>query len=164
MRKNRRSLGEVEQWIEIRGARANNLKNVDVRFPVGRLSVITGISGSGKSTLMGNVLLPAVKEHLGSARASRADRGASTRNIFGSGELELVSARRRNQHARRVRSPAGSWRDGNRSGLRSRSIADRQNFALDAGDLHQSLRRNPESLRAIAGLARARLFGEPVLI
>src|SRR5213595_3829418 len=50
IRKSRRSLGEVEQWIEIRGARANNLKSVDVRFPVGRLSVITGISGSGKST------------------------------------------------------------------------------------------------------------------
>ena len=63
-RTERRSLGEVEQWIEIRGARANNLKNVDVRFPVGRLSVITGISGSGKSTLMRSVLLPAVKEAL----------------------------------------------------------------------------------------------------
>jgi len=60
----RRSLGEVEHWIEIRGARANNLKNVDVRFPVGRLSVITGISGSGKSTLMRSVLLPAVKDAL----------------------------------------------------------------------------------------------------
>jgi excinuclease ABC subunit A len=63
-RRERRSLGEVEQWIEIRGARANNLKNVNVRFPVGRLSVITGISGSGKSTLMRSVLLPAVKEAL----------------------------------------------------------------------------------------------------
>jgi excinuclease ABC subunit A len=63
-RTERRSLGEVEQWIEIRGARANNLKNVDVRFPVERLSVITGISGSGKSTLMRSVLLPAVKEAL----------------------------------------------------------------------------------------------------
>ena len=41
-RKTRRSLGEVEQWIEIRGAHAHNLKNVDARFPVGRLSVITG--------------------------------------------------------------------------------------------------------------------------
>src|ERR1044072_1168672 len=63
-RMERRSLREVEQWIEIRGARANNLKNVDVRFPVGRLSVITGISGSGKSTLMHDVLLPAVIEDL----------------------------------------------------------------------------------------------------
>ncbi|MFL6520769.1 MAG: excinuclease ABC subunit UvrA [Chthoniobacterales bacterium] len=67
-RSERRSLGEVEQWIQIRGARANNLKNVDVRFPVGRLSVITGISGSGKSTLMRSVLLPAVKEALGGTR------------------------------------------------------------------------------------------------
>jgi excinuclease ABC subunit A len=61
-RTERRSLGEVERWIEIRGARANNLKNVDVRFPVGRLSVITGISGSGKSTLMRSVLLPGVRD------------------------------------------------------------------------------------------------------
>ena len=34
----------VENWIEIKSARANNLKDIDVRFPVGRLSVITGIS------------------------------------------------------------------------------------------------------------------------
>jgi excinuclease ABC subunit A len=67
-RTERRSLGEVEQWIEIRGARVNNLKGGDVRFPVGRLSVITGISGSGKSTLMRSVLLPAVKEALKSKR------------------------------------------------------------------------------------------------
>ncbi|HMJ05578.1 MAG TPA: hypothetical protein VK474_04920, partial [Chthoniobacterales bacterium] len=75
IRESRRSLGEVEQWIEIRGAQANNLKNVDARFPVNRLSVITGISGSGKSTLMRSVLLPAVKESLGSARVSRAGDG-----------------------------------------------------------------------------------------
>ncbi|HEX8280750.1 MAG TPA: excinuclease ABC subunit A, partial [Chthoniobacterales bacterium] len=63
-RKTRRSLDEVEHWIEIRGATANNLKNVDARFPVNRLSVITGISGSGKSTLMRSVLLPAIRDHL----------------------------------------------------------------------------------------------------
>ncbi|MEP7071548.1 MAG: excinuclease ABC subunit UvrA [Verrucomicrobiota bacterium] len=59
MRQTRRSLHEVKDWIQITGAQANNLKKVDVRFPVGRLSVITGISGSGKSTLLGRVLLPA---------------------------------------------------------------------------------------------------------
>ena len=63
-RESRRSLGDVEQWIEIRGAHVNNLKNVDARFPVNRLSVITGISGSGKSTLMRSVLLPAIKDQL----------------------------------------------------------------------------------------------------
>jgi excinuclease ABC subunit A len=71
-RMERRSLAEVEQWIEIRGARANNLKDVDVRFPVGRLSVITGISGSGKSTLMRSVLLPAVRDSLGRVGVSPA--------------------------------------------------------------------------------------------
>jgi excinuclease ABC subunit A len=69
----RRSLGEVAQWIEIRGAHAHNLKNVDVRFPVGRLSVITGISGSGKSTLMRSVLLPAVKEALKNKRGAQRE-------------------------------------------------------------------------------------------
>ena len=62
VRKSRRSLGEVKDWLEIRGARANNLKDIDARFPIGRLSVITGISGSGKSTLMRSVLLPAVQD------------------------------------------------------------------------------------------------------
>ena len=69
----RRSLGDVEQWVEIRGARANNLKDINVRFPVGRLSVITGISGSGKSTLMRSVLLPAVKEALKNKRSAQRE-------------------------------------------------------------------------------------------
>src|SRR5205814_8155330 len=63
-RQSRRSLGEVDDWIEVRGASANNLNAISVRFPVNRLSVITGISGSGKSTLMREVLLPAVRDSL----------------------------------------------------------------------------------------------------
>jgi excinuclease ABC subunit A len=60
----------VKNWIEIQGARAHNLKNVDVRFPIGRLSVITGISGSGKSTLMHEVLWPAVRDELNETKKS----------------------------------------------------------------------------------------------
>jgi excinuclease ABC subunit A len=88
VREVRRSLGEVEQWLEIRGARANNLKNVDVRFPIGRLSVLTGISGSGKSTLMRSVLLPAVQQALGAVRKGR--NGESAPRIIGAEALEAI--------------------------------------------------------------------------
>ena len=52
--------GAKEGWLRIQGAHANNLKRVDVRIPLGRLTVITGVSGSGKSSLMHSVLRPAV--------------------------------------------------------------------------------------------------------
>ncbi|WP_165730448.1 excinuclease ABC subunit UvrA [Polaribacter sp. 20A6] len=50
--------------IEIIGARENNLKNVDVTFPLNCLSVITGVSGSGKSTLVKNILYPTMQKKL----------------------------------------------------------------------------------------------------
>ena len=87
-RESRRSLRTVEDWIEIRDARANNLKNVDVRFPVGRLSVITGISGSGKSTLMHDVLLPAVIEDLENKK--RRGNGELFKLVSGAEEIEAV--------------------------------------------------------------------------
>ncbi|MDB6148399.1 MAG: excinuclease subunit [Spartobacteria bacterium] len=88
LRQSRRSLDEVEQWIQIHDARANNLKGASVRFPIGRLSVITGISGSGKSTLMGNVLLPAVREQLD--RRKRNDNSDLLKLVSGAGELDAV--------------------------------------------------------------------------
>ena len=69
----RRAVGP--RWIELRGATAHNVRNVDIKIPVGAMTVVTGVSGSGKSTLVHDVLLHAMearlhgehsaKEHLG---------------------------------------------------------------------------------------------------
>ncbi|WP_223928113.1 excinuclease ABC subunit UvrA [Prevotella lacticifex] len=50
--------------ISIRGARMNNLKGVDVKFPLNVFTVVTGVSGSGKSSLIKGILYPALKRHL----------------------------------------------------------------------------------------------------
>jgi excinuclease ABC subunit A len=51
-------------FIEIKGARENNLQNIDVAFPLESLTVITGVSGSGKSTLVKKILFPAMQKKL----------------------------------------------------------------------------------------------------
>ena len=53
------------RFIEVRGARMNNLKGIDVRFPLNVMTVLTGVSGSGKSSLVKGILYPALKRHLG---------------------------------------------------------------------------------------------------
>ncbi|MFA7447012.1 MAG: excinuclease ABC subunit UvrA [Weeksellaceae bacterium] len=54
-----------KNFIEIKGARENNLKNIDAKFPLNTLTVVTGLSGSGKSTLMKDILTPAIQRNLG---------------------------------------------------------------------------------------------------
>ena len=51
-------------YIELKGCRMNNLKGIDVRFPLNVFSVVTGVSGSGKSSLVKGILYPAMKRHL----------------------------------------------------------------------------------------------------
>ena len=50
--------------ITIRGARGNNLKGIDVSFPLGKFICVTGVSGSGKSTLINQTLVPIISQHL----------------------------------------------------------------------------------------------------
>lgn len=68
--KRRRGTGES---IAIRGARQNNLKNIDVEFPLGTLTCITGVSGSGKSSLVEEILYTGLAAELNGASTQRGD-------------------------------------------------------------------------------------------
>jgi excinuclease ABC subunit A len=76
------------RFLEVCGARANNLQNVDVRLPLGTLTCVTGVSGSGKSTLVNDILLAELTRRLlGTGPAPGTHRA-----IKGTGEIDKVVA------------------------------------------------------------------------
>lgn len=72
----RRKLDVEKNNIEIRDCRANNLKNVSARIPLGGLVCVTGVSGSGKSTLINHTLLPALKRKLYASKVRAGEHGS----------------------------------------------------------------------------------------
>ncbi len=81
----RRAVGESKA-ITVKGARANNLKSIDVAFPLGGMICVTGVSGSGKSTLVNEVLLKSARKQIA---GSREQPGAHSR-VTGLNRIERV--------------------------------------------------------------------------
>lgn len=77
-------------FVEVTGASENNLKNIDVIFPLRVLTVVTGVSGSGKSTLVRGILFPALKRRLG-GHSDKTGRFGEVRGELGQiGGVELI--------------------------------------------------------------------------
>lgn len=74
------------KFLELKGAKGNNLRNVDVKFPLGKLIVVTGVSGSGKSTLINETLYPILATHAYGSRVSPLE----YKNIRGLDNIDKV--------------------------------------------------------------------------
>lgn len=77
-------------YLELSGCSQNNLKGIDVRFPLGLLCVVTGVSGSGKTTLVKQILYPALLRELGESSDRPGQHDALTGDIKHIAAVELV--------------------------------------------------------------------------
>jgi len=93
------------KWLTVHGAGENNLKSIDVRFPLGCMTVVTGVSGSGKSTLVNDILFKALAEHFYSAK----DRPGKHDRISGLEQIDKVIGIDQSPIGRTPRSNAATY-------------------------------------------------------
>ncbi|HEY5590457.1 MAG TPA: excinuclease ABC subunit UvrA [Paludibacter sp.] len=77
-------------FIEVIGARENNLKGIDVKFPLNVMTVVTGVSGSGKSSLVRNVFYTALKKHYGGVADRTGQFGTLKGSMLLANDIEFV--------------------------------------------------------------------------
>ncbi|MHC4890749.1 MAG: excinuclease ABC subunit UvrA [Planctomycetota bacterium] len=82
----RRRKYNLKRCIEVKSAAENNLKNIDVKFPLGVFCCVTGVSGSGKSTLVSQILLRAMRRRLYESR----EKPGRHRTILGASQIDKV--------------------------------------------------------------------------
>ena len=114
-------------WLTVRGARANNLKNIDVKIPLGVMAVVTGVSGSGKSSLVNEIVYKTLQRDLNRAHT----RPGACDGVEGMEQLDKVIAIDQSPH--------------------------RPHPAQQPGHLHRPVRYDPQGLRRHAGGQGARL-------
>jgi excinuclease ABC subunit A len=76
----------LKKCLEVKGAAEHNLKDIDVKFPLGVFICVTGVSGSGKSTLINHILLRALKRHLYQSR----EKPGKHKNVLGISQIDKV--------------------------------------------------------------------------
>ena len=76
----------LRKCLEVKGAAEHNLKEIDVKFPLGAFICVTGVSGSGKSTLVNHILLRSLKRHLYQSR----EKPGAHKNVLGISQIDKV--------------------------------------------------------------------------
>ena len=94
-----------EKWITVYGAQENNLKSIDVRFPLGCMTVVTGVSGSGKSTLVNDILFRVLSNHFYGSR----EKPGKHRKISGLDQIDKVIGIDQSPIGRTPRSNAATY-------------------------------------------------------
>ncbi len=92
-------------WLTIYGAQENNLKSIDVQFPIGCMTVVTGVSGSGKSTLVNDILFKALAGHIYNAK----EKPGKHRNLSGLEYIDKVIGIDQSPIGRTPRSNAATY-------------------------------------------------------
>jgi excinuclease ABC subunit A len=94
-----------DRFIEVKGARENNLKNIDVKFPLGTFTTVTGVSGSGKSSLVNEVLYKAVAREVNKSKI----RPGKHDEVFGLDQIDKIISIDQSPIGRTPRSNPGTY-------------------------------------------------------